>query len=209
VTARRPQTLDGLGPLLARPFYERTALQVARALLGKVLVHKTGGKTRSGRIVETEAYLGQHDLASHSSRGRTPRTELLFGPAGHAYVYFIYGMYFCFNVVTGRLGVPSAVLVRGLEPVSGLEPHTRTDGPGRLTRALGIGRAENGADLTTSSLYILDGPPPKRGSVRRGPRVGVEYAGSWARRPFRFWVEGSHGVSGAFRKAGQGPKERG
>lgn len=193
--------------MLSRPFYERTALQVARGLLGKVLVHRVSGRTRSGRIVETEAYLGEGDLASHAARGRTPRTEVMYGPAGHAYVYLIYGMYFCFNVVTGAEGVASAVLVRGLEPLTGLPKGTRTDGPGRLTRALRIGRTENGVDLTTAALRILDGPPPPKGRIRRGPRVGVEYAGSWASRPFRFWVEGSHGVSRGFPRVGHGPKE--
>jgi DNA-3-methyladenine glycosylase len=197
VSATSPQPTDRVGPVLPRPFYERTALTVARALLGKVLVHASSQQTRAGRIVETEAYLGEHDLASHASRGRTPRTALLFGPAGHAYVYFVYGMHWCFNVVTGREGVASAVLVRGLEPLTGIPWDVRTDGPARLARALGIGRAENGADLTTSGLRILDGPSPARKSIRRGPRVGVAYAGSWANRPLRFWVEGSPGVSQA------------
>jgi DNA-3-methyladenine glycosylase len=188
---------DGFGPVLPRPFYERTALQVARGLLGKVLVHEGPKARRAGRIVETEAYLGPHDLAAHSSKGRTPRTEVMFGPGGYAYVYFIYGMYFCFNIVTGVEGVASAVLVRGLEPLVGIPPETRTDGPARLTRALGIGRAENGLDLTASALAIHDGPGFPKSRLRRGPRVGVEYAGSWAHRPYRFWVEGSPGVSRA------------
>jgi DNA-3-methyladenine glycosylase len=191
VTARRPPWRDSLGPVLPRNFYGRTALTVARALLGKVLVHRGA----AGRIVETEAYLGPHDLASHSAKGRTARTEVMFGPPGHAYVYFVYGMYFLFNVVTGKEGVASAVLVRGIEPVAGIPKGVRTDGPARAARVLGIGRAENGVDLTSSSLSILDGPAPRPGSIRRGPRVGVDYAGIWAARPYRFWVEGSPGVS--------------
>jgi DNA-3-methyladenine glycosylase len=190
VTARSVQRAL-LGPVLPRDFYGRTALTVARALLGKVLVHRAV----AGRIVETEAYLGPHDLAAHSSKGRTPRTEVMFGPPGHAYVYFVYGMYFCFNVVTGREGVASAVLVRGLEPLLGIPPGVRTDGPARLARALDIGRAENGADLTSSPLSIHEGPAPKPRSIRRGPRLGVGYAGVWASRPLRFWVDGSPGVS--------------
>lgn len=181
--------------MLSRAFYERTALRVARGLLGKVLVHHGQPGTQAGRIVETEAYVGTHDLACHAAKGRTRRTEVMFGPAGHAYVYFVYGMHFCFNVVTGREGVAAAVLVRGVEPLQGIPPGVRTDGPGRLTRALGIGRAENGLDLTASALAIHDGPPPAPRSMRRGPRVGVEYAGSWAHCPYRFWVEGSPGVS--------------
>jgi DNA-3-methyladenine glycosylase len=187
--------MGGFGPVLRRPFYERPALTVARALLGKVLVHHLPDGTRAGRIVETEAYLGPRDLASHASKGRTARTEVMFGPGGHAYVYFVYGMHWCFNVVAGGEGVAMAVLVRGLEPVTGIPAELRTDGPARLADALGIGRAENGLDLTASSLLILDGPAPPRRRVRRGPRVGVDYAGVWAARPYRYWVEGSPGVS--------------
>jgi DNA-3-methyladenine glycosylase len=179
---------------------------VARALLGQVLVHKGRLGTRAGRIVETEAYVGPHDLACHAAKGRTRRNEVMFGPAGHAYVYFVYGMHFLFNVVTSREGMPSAVLVRGVEPLLGIPPAVRTNGPARLTRALGIGPLENGLDLTSSPLSIHEGPPPRRGSVRRGARVGVEYAGSWASRPYRFWVEGSPGVSRVARPAARKPK---
>ena len=179
------------GTPLPEAFYARPARVVARALLGKVLVH---GR-RSGRIVETEAYVGPHDLACHAARGRTPRTELLWGPPGRAYVYFVYGMHWCFNAVTGREGLASAVLVRGLEPGGGLPPGIRLDGPARLCRALGIDGAENGADLVHSSLRILDAPAVPARSVARGPRIGVDYAGTWAARPLRFWVVGSPGVS--------------
>ena len=179
------------GTPLPQAFYARPARVVARALLGKVLVH---GR-RAGRIVETEAYVGPHDLACHAARGRTRRTELLWGPPGRAYVYFIYGMHWCFNAVTGREGLAAAVLVRGLEPLAGLPPGTRLDGPARLCRALGITGAQNGADLVHSALRILDAPPVRPGRVARGPRIGVEYAGEWASRPLRFWVVGSNGVS--------------
>ena len=185
------------GHPLPHSFYERPARVVARALLGKLLVH--GG--RAGRIVETEAYVGEHDLACHASRGKTARTRILWGPPGRAYVYFIYGMHWCFNAVTGPEGRPSAVLVRGLEPVAGFDGPVRLDGPGRLCRALGITGAENGADLATSGLRILDAPAiPGRG-VERGPRIGVDYAKEWAERPLRFWVRGSDGVSRARRSA--------
>jgi DNA-3-methyladenine glycosylase len=207
VTARAEWT-DGLAPALSRRFYQRPALAVARALLGKVLVHQGARGVRAGRIVETEAYLGPHDLASHASRGRTARTEVMFGPAGHAYVYLVYGMHWCFNVVTGQTDEAAAVLVRGVEPLAGIPPGVRTDGPGRLTRALGIDRAQNGADLTRAALCILDGRGPARGAVRRGPRIGVDYAGRWATRPFRFWVEGSRGVSRVTVRAGDDARRR-
>jgi DNA-3-methyladenine glycosylase len=202
VAAHKASWTVQLGPVLPRAFYGRPALAVARDLLGQLLVHRTGGQTRAARIVETEAYVGEHDLACHACRGRTARTEVLYGPPGRAYVYFVYGMHWCFNVVTGEEGVASAVLVRGVEAWAGIRWDVRTDGPGRLTQALGIGRAQNRADLTASSLAILQGPAPARRSVRRGPRVGVGYAGAWAGRPYRFWVEGSPGVSRAPRPDG-------
>jgi DNA-3-methyladenine glycosylase len=184
------------GSPLPEAFYARPARVVARALLGKVLVH---GR-RAGRIVETEAYVGPEDLACHASRGRTRRTELLWGPPGRAYVYFVYGMHWCFNAVTGREGLAAAVLVRGLEPLAGLPAGVRLDGPARLCRALGIDGAENGADLVHSSLQILDAPGVGAGMVARGPRIGVDYAGAWAAHPLRFWVVGSPGVSRGARR---------
>jgi DNA-3-methyladenine glycosylase len=179
------------GDPLPHSFYERPAREVARALLGKVLVHAG----RAGRIVETEAYVGAHDLACHAARGRTARTEILWGPPGRAYVYFIYGMHWCFNAVTGREGRPAAVLVRGLEAVAGFDGPVRLDGPGRLCRALGITGAQNGADLVTSELRILDAPAVPGRAVERGRRIGVDYAAEWAERPLRFWVRESSGVS--------------
>ena len=183
------------GHPLPHSFYERPARVVARALLGKVLVHGE----RSGRIVETEAYVGAHDLACHAARGMTARTRILWGPPGRAYVYFVYGMHWCFNAVTGREGRPGAVLVRGLEPVAGFDGPVRLDGPARLCRALNITGAENGADLESSALRIIDAPPVPGKEVERGPRIGVDYAGKWAQAPLRFWVRGSPGVSGGRR----------
>ena len=148
------------GHPLPHSFYERPARVVARALLGKVLVH--GG--RAGRIVETEAYVGTHDLACHASRGKTARTTILWGPPGRAYVYFVYGMHWCFNAVTGREGRPAAVLVRGLEPVAGFDAPVRLDGPARLCRELDISGAQNGADLVTSE------PAHPRRPGGQGPR---------------------------------------
>ena len=183
------------GRPLPHSFYERPARTVARALLGKVLVHGE----RAGRIVETEAYVGAHDLACHAARGMTARTRILWGPPGRAYVYFVYGMHWCFNAVTGREGRPGAVLVRGLEPVAGFDGPVRLDGPARLCRALNITGAENGVDLESSALRIIDAPPVPGGEVERGPRIGVDYAGKWAQAPLRFWVRGSPGVSGGRR----------
>lgn len=171
--------------LLPRSFYARPVLQVARGLLGQVLVH---GSHR-GRIVEVEAYLGPRDLAAHSSKGRTARTEVMFGPPGHAYVYFIYGMHHCFNVVVGD---GKAVLVRALEPLS--EGLPRTDGPGRLAKALGLTRAHNALPLN-GTLRIERGVTVRPSHIRRGPRIGVDYAGAWAKKPYRFWLADNPFVS--------------
>lgn len=181
------------GRKLPRTFFARSALVVARELIGVHLVHDDGKRVRSGRIVETEAYLGPADLAAHSSRGRTARTEVMFGPPGHAYVYFIYGIWNCLNVVTARAGVPHAVLLRALEPLEGLSE--RTSGPGLLCRAMRIDRRLNGADLLGGELWLER--PPRRQLLRigRGPRIGVEYAGEWAARPWRFFDRASCYVS--------------
>lgn len=182
---------------LSRDFYARPALEVARDLLGKVLVHEVGGTRLAGRIVETEAYVGEHDLACHAARGRTRRTEVLYGPPGHAYVYFIYGMHYCFNVVTEPEGVASAVLVRGLEPVTGIPEGLRTDGPGKLCRAMQINLNQNRMDLLGPTLFIQDAPHVPARNIERGPRIGVEYSGEWAEKPYRFWIRGNPFVSKA------------
>jgi DNA-3-methyladenine glycosylase len=173
-------------------------------LLGRSLIHVAeesgaeAGERRVGRIVETEAYVGSEDLACHASKGRTPRTAVMFGPPGYAYVYLIYGMYHCLNAVTEREGFAAAVLIRAVEPLAGIEG--RTDGPGRLCRAMGIDRALNGADLTGDRLFITAGDrsarrPVPPDLVESGPRVGVDYAGEWVLKPWRFWLKGNRWVS--------------
>lgn len=178
---------------LSRDFYSRETLLVARDLLGMHLVRVGPEGEQVGRIVETEAYKGPHDLAAHSSRGRTKRTEVIFGPPGHAYVYLIYGFWNCLNLVTAAQGTPHAVLLRGLEPVKGIS--MTTYGPGLLCRALHIDRGLNGADLLGDTLW-LERPtryrPPK---VGRATRIGVDYAGDWAKKPWRYFDKDSPYVS--------------
>jgi DNA-3-methyladenine glycosylase len=181
-------------PKPPRAFFLQPTLTVARALIGMHLVHAHGGRLQRARIVETEAYLGPTDLAAHSARGHTPRTSIMYGPPGHAYVYFIYGFWNCLNVVTSRPGVPHAVLLRALEPVAGVSE--RTSGPGLLCRALGIDRRLNGADLLGAVLWLECAPrgaPAAR--IRRATRIGVEYAGAWALKPWRFYDADSPCVS--------------
>lgn len=177
---------------LDRAFYNRDTVTVARELLGQYLVHAGKGCRRAGRIVEVEAYLGQHDKASHSSRGRTARNLPMFGPPGMAYVYLIYGMYNCMNVVTEPEGNASAVLLRALEPLEGITG--RTQGPGLLCRAMDIDKRLNGCDLLGDELYITDAMPSDFRIVRR-PRIGVDYAGAWAKRHLRFYIAGNAFVS--------------
>lgn len=178
---------------LPRSFYDRDTSQVARELLGKLLVHRTPEGMRVGRIVETEAYLGPHDLASHSARGRTPRTEVMFGPPGFAYVYRIYGIYDCMNVVTEAAGHASAVLLRAIEPIAGIT--AKTNGPGLLCRAMDIDRRHNGQDLLAAELFIADPPASEKIVIARRPRIGVEYARHWAKRLLRFTIKGNPWVS--------------
>jgi DNA-3-methyladenine glycosylase len=178
---------------LPRQFYDRDTTQVARELLGKLLVHQSGGVTRVGKIVETEAYLGEHDLAAHSSKGRTRRTEVMYGPPGYAYVYFIYGMYYCVNVVTERAGHASAVLLRAVEPVKNLAG--RTCGPGLLCRAMKIDKALNGHDLLSDDFFIAAPETVEEIPIIKGPRIGVDYAKHWARRHLRFYLKGNPHVS--------------
>lgn len=206
-TLTRP---DQLSNPLPRAFYARDPQRVSRQLLGKVLVRREEGRVRAARIVEVEAYLGVDDPAAHAYRGRTARNSVLFGPPGHAYVYFIYGNHFCLNVSCMPAGAPGCVLIRALEPLLGIEEMARargmavngraglrnlTSGPGRLTQALGITRArDNGKDLTSPDcdLMIADsGYAPRRVLITQ--RIGITKA---AERPLRYLIEGNDCVSG-------------
>lgn len=174
-------------------FFHREAALVARELLGTWIVRRTKGDYRVGRIVETEAYLGPHDRASHSSKGCTPRNRSIFGPPGHAYVYLIYGLHHCLNVVTDSEGHGSAVLFRALEPVHGLPGNTR--GPGLLCRALSVDRSLDGTDLQGDTLFLAEPPTPLPFTILRSRRIGVDYAGAWARRRLRFHIRDNPWVS--------------
>jgi DNA-3-methyladenine glycosylase len=191
-----------------RRFYTRgDTLLIARELLGQRLVVPTGEGSRvAGRIVETEAYLGPEDRASHAfGNRRTPRTEPMFGVGGTAYVYFIYGMYFQFNVVTGIESVPHAVLVRAVEPVEGLEimrarrpvkdERNLTAGPGKLCMAMGIDLRLNRADLLGHSVWIEKDQSIAAREIASGPRIGIDYAGEYAAMPWRFWIRDNPYVS--------------
>jgi DNA-3-methyladenine glycosylase len=178
---------------LTRSFYDRDTQTVAQDLLGKLLVHVADGLPRVGRIVEVEAYLGPHDLAAHSARGLTARNKPMFGPPGHAYVYLIYGMYHCMNVVTEREGHAAAVLLRAVEPVAGIEG--RTQGPGLLCQAMGIDRRLNGHDLLSDDFFVADSVDRMSFRIVRRPRIGVDYAGHWARRRLRFYIRGNPFIS--------------
>jgi DNA-3-methyladenine glycosylase len=177
---------------LRHSFFKQPAIDLAPALIGKILVRRADGKEYRARIVETEAYLGPHDLAAHSSKGRTRRTEVMFGPAGHAYVYFIYGMHEMLNIVAGKTGEASAVLLRAAEPMDGWDANL--SGPGRLARAMQVKLTENGLDLTGDTLFVAtDGKEPPR--IVRTKRVGVEYAKEWKDELLRFLDPDSRAVS--------------
>ena len=193
---------------LPREFYTRpNVLTVARDLLGKLLVVPTrDGKRVSGIIVETEAYRGPQDRASHAYGGRrTKRTETMYDIGGTAYVYFVYGMYNQFNVVTNVSDIPHAVLVRALEPVDGIEimrqrrqihsDHQLTNGPGKLCIALGIDRGLDRADLTGNMVWLEQGQPVRRSKIASGPRIGIDYAEEWIDKPWRFWIRDNPFVS--------------
>jgi len=195
---------SGFAPL-PPSFYQAPVLDLARAMIGKVLVHVAKEGTLAGRIVECEAYRGPLDLAAHSAGGRrTKRTEVMFGPAGHAYMYFLYGMHWAFNVVAGEEGDPHAILVRALEPTLGVElmaarrnlPETSVqlaNGPGKLCAALGLGASAYGLSLKGPRLFLAEGQ--RRAALGRSPRINVDYAGAWAARPWRFYERGNRYVS--------------
>ncbi|HEX2089808.1 MAG TPA: DNA-3-methyladenine glycosylase [Actinomycetota bacterium] len=200
---------------LPRSFYSRPATVVARDLLGRLLVRLLPEGTLVGRIVEAEAYQ-EDDPASHSFRGLTPRTEVMFGPPGHLYVYFTYGMHFCMNVVAGRNGEGSAVLLRAVEPLEGIELMRKhraigddrllCSGPGRLTQAFRIGRGQNGIDLVSGEeMFVAAGLPVVRSLVGEGPRVGIRSAMD---RPWRLFEKGNPFVSRARVAGGRRPAIR-
>jgi DNA-3-methyladenine glycosylase len=178
---------------LTQSFFQRPAEDVARALIGKILVRRVPGKLFRARLIETEAYLGPDDLASHASKGRTRRTEVLFGPPGRAYVYLVYGLHEMLNVVAGTAGQGQGVLIRAADPLD--DWTADLSGPGRLTRALQITRLQNGLDVTPSGrsarqreggqLYFLDNPDD-RPAVQSTKRIGIDYALHWKDAPLRF-----------------------
>jgi DNA-3-methyladenine glycosylase len=178
---------------LPRTFYDRDTILVAQELLGKWLVHHSAGVERIGKIVEVEAYLGEHDLAAHSSKGLTERTKTMFGPPGHAYVYLIYGVHHCMNVVTEGEGHASAVLLRAIEPVKNLEG--KTSGPGLLCRAMEIDRRLNAHDLLSGDFFIAQPEATGKFPIVKRQRIGVDYAGHWAKRRLRFYIRGNPFVS--------------
>lgn len=195
-------------PKLPRDFYIRSnVLTVARELLGKLLVVPArDGRRISGAIVETEAYRGPQDRAAHSYGGRrTRRTETMYGIGGTAYVFFVYGMYNQFNVVTNNLDTPHAVLIRAIEPVEGIElmrkrrqgqlDRNLTNGPGKLCIAMGIDRSFDNADLLGSKVWIEEGDRVPRSQIISGPRIGIDYAEEWIDKPWRFWIKDNQFVS--------------
>jgi DNA-3-methyladenine glycosylase len=190
---------------LDRKFFQKPTLDVAQSLLGKVLVRHLRGRNLAGMIVETEAYVGPHDLACHASKGKTARTSIMFEEGGCAYVYMIYGFYFCLNAVTEAEDYPAAVLIRAVEPLDHVNvmkrlrknPDRETNiasGPGKLCMAMGIDKRLNGADLTGKTLWIED-RNLEVSRIEAGPRIGVDYAGEFKDKPWRFYVGGNPHVS--------------
>jgi DNA-3-methyladenine glycosylase len=189
--ARSPAALE-------RAWFDRPSADLALDLLGARLVHASPDGRIGGRIVEVEAYRGPEDLAAHSSRGRTSRNAVMFGAPGHLYVYLVYGLHHCLNVVAGPDTKPEAVLIRALQLDEGIELARRrrgeaaserrlAAGPGNVGSALGVDRSLNGVDLLVGPVHVepRGGPAP---AISRGPRIGVDYAGEWAARPLRFWI---------------------
>lgn len=202
--------IKAMDKILKEDFYAGTTPEIAKKLLGKRLCRRTDAGLCVGKIVETEAYVGKEDLACHSAKGRTARTEAMFSPAGHAYVYLVYGMYHCLNVVTQEAGAPEAVLIRALEPLmlenEKITPEQKLyrgkrigkilDGPGKLCREFGIRREMNGALLAKKNgLWLEEGEdiPPRR--IVAAPRVGVDYAKEWKDKPLRFYIKNNNFIS--------------
>ena len=191
---------------LPEAFYDRDTLTVARELVGKKLVRDVGNTGVSGMIVETEAYVGAQDTASHATKGRTPRNEVMFGPPGRAYVYFVYGMHYMLNVVTENAGHPRAVLIRAVEPLAGVAvmrarrkvvgPNL-TNGPAKLCQAFDIDKQWNGLDLTSGeTMWLEEHRKFCQDRIQRGPRIGIQYADPKDREaPWRFWLGGNPHVS--------------
>lgn len=190
---------------LEREFFQQPTLDVAKGLLGKVLVRRLRGRNLAGMIVETEAYVGPHDLACHASKGKTSRTSIMFQEGGCAYVYMIYGFYFCLNAVTEAEDYPAAVLIRAIEPLDHVNVMRRlrknpirdiniASGPGKLCMALHIDKRLNGADLSGDTLWIED-RKLKVGRIAASPRIGVDYAGEYRDKPWRFFIRGNPHVS--------------
>ena len=191
---------------LTRKFYQRSALEAAPGLLGKALVHKSSEGVTAGVIVETEAYVGPEDKGAHSCGGvPTERTAVMYGDGGFAYVYLIYGMYSCFNVVANAKDKPEAVLIRAIEPIEGVElmkARRKTDnlynlcsGPGKLCQALGITRFDSGADLCGDEIYILDNPLPENAEICVSPRINIDYAEEYRDVLWRFFLADNRFVS--------------
>lgn len=174
---------------LPQKFYREDTLTVARALLGKVIIHRNGQARFAGIITETEAYCGPHDCACHASKGRTERTAVMFGPPGHWYVYLIYGMYHCLNIVTEQMHYPAAVLIRGVAPIAGVPDGVRTDGPGKLCRAFAIDKSLNTTRAfgRGAALYVEErGYVFPEHAIAATPRIGIDYAGEYKDKPWRF-----------------------
>jgi DNA-3-methyladenine glycosylase len=182
------------GPRLPRSFYARPTLVVARGLLGKVLLYDGPEGRRAARLVEVEAYHGSRDPASHAFRGPTPRTEVMFGRPGHAYVYLSHGVWYCMNVVAHASDVAGAVLLRGAEPLEGFADGVRLSGPGLLGRAFMLSTRLSGMDLTRSALQLRDASSFPARRIARGPRIGIAESATSA-KPWRLWVRGSSAVS--------------
>jgi len=194
---------------LPQKFYNRNTLKVAQGLLGKILARKYRGKILSGMIVETEAYAGEEDKACHASKGMTERNKIMFGKAGHAYIYMIYGMYYCLNIVTEKEKYPAAVLIRAIEPIEGIEAMKKyrdvrpinkltplTNGPGKLCQALKIDIKLNGENLSGDKIRIEDrGVMTERRDIVKAKRVGIDYAGKSRNYLWRFYIEGNNFVS--------------